>query len=158
MKEIQAKYSRYLENEFDGLNEKQIEEVREIIEIGSRIDLWQIELPDRIKKEGEGRESRGFSKANVGPFEISGVLKDFVDLENECDESNNRYTIYQTLKISKILKNNGVNLGKLKLTKQKNGKTEYLNLEEIEQQGIDIKRIIKNNRLQAEYPIRNETI
>ena len=158
LKEIQAKYSRYLENEFDGLNEKQIEEVREIIEIGSRIDLWQIELPDRIKKEGEGRESRGFSKANVGPFEISGVLKDFVDLENECDESNNRYTIYQTLKISKILKNNGVNLGKLKLTKQKNGKTEYLNLEEIEQQGIDIKRIIKNNRLQAEYPIRNETI
>ena len=84
LKEIQNKYKGYLENEFDGLNEKQIEEVREIIRIGSQIDLWQIELPKRIAKDGESR-GRGFTDKNAGPFELTGLLKNFVELEDTVD-------------------------------------------------------------------------
>ena len=84
LKEIQNKYKRYLENDFDGLNEKQIEEVQEIIRLGSQIDLWQIELPDRISKSG-GSHKRGITNKNVGPFELTGVLRDFVELEDEVE-------------------------------------------------------------------------
>ena len=84
LKEIQGKYKGYLENEFDGLTEKQIEEVREIIRIGSQIDLWQIQLPNRIAKDGE-TQVRGFTDKNAGPFELTGLLKDFVELEDEVD-------------------------------------------------------------------------
>ena len=59
LKEIQNKYKEYLENEFEGLNEKQTEEIREIIRLGSQIDLWQIDLQDRIAKDVENR-GRGF--------------------------------------------------------------------------------------------------
>ena len=84
LKEIQNKYKKYLDNEFDGLNEKQIEEVKEIIRIGSLIDLWQIELSNRITKSG-GNQIRGFTDKGKWPFEITGVLKDFVELEDTVD-------------------------------------------------------------------------
>ena len=84
LKEIQNKYKGYLENEFDVLTEKQIEEVREIIRIGSKIDLWQIQLPNRIAKDGE-TQVRGFTDKNTGPFELTGLLKDFVELEDTVD-------------------------------------------------------------------------
>ena len=139
MKEIQAKYSRYLENEFDGLNEKQIEEVREIIEIGSRIDLWQIELPDRIKKEGEGRESRGFSKANVGPFELVGLLQEFVKTENEVNEIVNATTVDKFINLLKQLQSIGVDVSKIqnKDTIETLAKKSGISKEKIEKIGLD---------------------
>ena len=85
LKEIQNKYKEYLENDFDGLNKKQVEEVKEIIKLGSQIDLWQIELPERIVKNRETHE-RGFTDKNAGPFELTGLLRDFVELEDEVDE------------------------------------------------------------------------
>ena len=94
LKEIQNKYKRYLENDFDGLNEKQIEEVQEIIRLGSQIDLWQIDLQDRIAKDGESR-GRGFTDKNAGLFELTGLLKDFVEIEDEVD---GKYIIGRSLK------------------------------------------------------------
>ena len=86
---IQEKYKKYLEGDFEDLNEKQIGEVREIIEIGSQIDLWQIDLPKPEKKEGNLRNSTGdFSSEKTGLFEISSLLQDFVKLEKELDDSN----------------------------------------------------------------------
>ena len=84
LKEIQNKYKGYLENEFDGLNEKQIEEVREIVRLGYTIDLWQIDLPERTKRDVESK-GRSFSDGRVGLFEVTGLLKDFVELEDEVD-------------------------------------------------------------------------
>ncbi len=85
LKEIQSKYKEYLENGFDGLNEKQVEEVEEIISLGSQIDLWQIDLPERVLKQGE-KQSRTFGSKTEGPFEITGLWKDFVELEEDVDE------------------------------------------------------------------------
>ena len=96
LKEIQSKYKEYLEQEFDGLNEKQIEEIEEIIRLGSQIDLWQIELPDRIAKSGETRV-RSFTGKNVGPFELTGLLKDFVELEDEVDGEPKKTTYEQVI-------------------------------------------------------------
>ena len=59
--------------------------MKEIIKLGSQIDLWQIELPERIVKNRETHE-RGFTDKNAGPFELTGLLRDFVELEDEVDE------------------------------------------------------------------------
>lgn len=85
LKDIQNKYKKYLENDFDDLNEEQIEEVQEILRLGFLIDLWQIELPDRIVKNGENNR-KTFGSDNRSPFELVGVLKDFVELQNEVEE------------------------------------------------------------------------
>ena len=95
LKEIQNKYKRYLENDFDGLNEKQIEEVQEIIRLGSQIDLWQIELPKLEIINNIGKEKKSFANKKVGLFEVTGLLKDFVELEDEVD---GKYTIGRSLK------------------------------------------------------------
>ena len=86
---IQEKYKKYLEGDYEALNEKQIDEVKQIIEIGSQIDLWQIELPKLEKKEGNLRNSTGdFSSEKIGIFEISSLLQDFIKLEKEVNDSN----------------------------------------------------------------------
>ena len=86
LKEIQDKYKGYLENEFEGLNEKQIEEVKEIIKLGTGIDLWQIELPEKIiRTKNDSTNNRSFADRNIGPFEVTGLLKDFVELENKVN-------------------------------------------------------------------------
>ena len=97
LKEIQDKYKGYLENEFDGLNEKQIEEVKEIIKLGAQIDLWQMELPEKMQqtRNGENNE-RNLMNKNSGPFGVTGLIKDFVELEDKANEIN---------KIGKSLKN-----------------------------------------------------
>ena len=84
LKEIQNKYKEYLDNDFDDLNEKQIEEVQEILRLGSLIDLWQSELPDRIAKNG-GNHERNFGYNDAGPFELTGILNNFVELKDETN-------------------------------------------------------------------------
>ena len=84
LKEIQGKYKEYLKSEFDGLNEKQVEEIKKVISLGSKVDLWQIDLPERVLKQGE-RQSKSFESKTKGPFEITGLLKDFVEIEDEVE-------------------------------------------------------------------------
>ena len=93
LKEIQGKYKEYLKSEFDGLNEKQVEEIKKIISLGSQVDLWQIDLPERVLKQGE-RQSKSFESKTKGPFEITGLLKDFVEIEDEV-EGKTIKTIYE---------------------------------------------------------------
>ena len=100
LKEIQNKYKGYLEQEFEGLNEKQVEEIEQIIRLGSQIDLWQIDLPDRIVRSGETQE-RVFSGKSVGPFELIGLLKDFVELEDEVDGKPKKTTYEQVIEFIK---------------------------------------------------------
>ena len=57
--------------------------------------------------------------------------------------------VSQTLKIAEALKDNGIRFEKLQLMRNKR----YLLLKEIQQEGIDIKRIIKDNGLDENYPI-----
>lgn len=112
LKEIQKKYKEYLENNFLGLNAKQIEEVRKIIMLGSQIDLWQIELPNRIAKD-RGIQRRGFTDKSKGPFEVTGMLKDFVDLEDEVDEFERRTSVEIFIKDLQQLQSLGVDVSKI---------------------------------------------
>lgn len=112
LKEIQNKYKEYLKNEFEGLNEKQIEEVQEIVRLGSTIDLWQINLPERNKRDGESK-GRSFSDGKVGLFELTGLLKDFVELEDEVDGKDNRTAVERFIQEVRKLYEIGVDVSKM---------------------------------------------
>ena len=114
LKEIQDKYKGYLENEFDGLNEKQIEEVREIIKLGTRIDLWQIELPEKIQQtRSDETNERSLTDRKIGSFEVTGLLKNFIELEKEIDESNNKSAIQKFIETLEKLKEIEVDVSKM---------------------------------------------
>ena len=117
LKEIQDKYKGYLENEFDGLNEKQIEEVREIIKLGTRIDLWQIELPEKIQQtRSDETNERSLTDRKIGAFEVTGILKDFIELEKEIDESNSKSAVQKFIETLEKLQEIGVDVSRLKST------------------------------------------
>ena len=60
--------------------------------------------------------------------------------------------VAETLRVAKILHDNGVDLGKIKLSKMVNGKQKRTLLSEIKQKGIDIEKIIEENHLDREFP------
>ena len=80
LRRIQSKYSKYLEgfDNFNDLTEEDKIRIEEIIDLATEIDLWNINLPPISKSKG--------SKEEFDPFSIEGVLKDFVELEDEVDE------------------------------------------------------------------------
>lgn len=112
LKDIQNKYKGYLDNDFEDLNEKQIEEVQEILRLGSLIDLWQRELPDKIAKNG-GDKRKCFGIDNGSPFELVGVLKDFVELENEVEEIEGRNAVERFIYKLEKLHEIGIDVSKL---------------------------------------------
>jgi len=57
----------------------------------------------------------------------------------------------QTLDIARVLNANKVDLSQIQISRTINGKTVYLLLEEIEQDGVDIARIIKDNGLDGKF-------
>ena len=59
----------------------------------------------------------------------------------------------ELIEICKILANNGIDLKKIRITKKVDKKIEYLSLKEIEQNGIDINKIIEENNLDGNYPL-----
>ena len=61
--------------------------------------------------------------------------------------------IAETLRIVRILRENGVDITKIKLTKVINGKQEYTLLREIEQDGIDMQKVIEENGLDGDFKI-----
>ena len=149
LKEIQSKYKEYLEQEFDEeeLEQKQIEEIEEIIRLGSEVDLWQIELPDRIAKSGETQE-RSLTDKNSGPFELTGLLKDFVKLEDEVDESEYKTVVERFIETLKQLQTIGVDVSKLvaidtiETLAEKSG----INREKLEEIGLDLTLRIGNQK------------
>ena len=112
LKEIQNKYKGYLENGFDGLNEKQIEEVEEILKLGSKIDLWQIELPSKIAKDGR-TQVRGFTDKNAGPFELTSLLKDFIELKEGTDVLNDKNAVERLIETLEKMQEIGVDVSKI---------------------------------------------
>ena len=68
---------------------------------------------------------------------------------------NKKDIITETIEIASILKKNGVNLSKVQLTKVEKGKSIFILLKEIKQEGIDIERIIKENNLDGDFPLGN---
>ena len=114
LKEIQNKYKKYLKKGLDGLNEKQLEEVKEIIKVGNKIDLWQIQLPERTQQTRNVNDTeRSLIDRDIDPFEITGYLKDFVDLENEVDEIERANLVVKLINTLKLMKSIGVDVSKI---------------------------------------------
>ena len=88
LRRIQNQYSKYLEgfDNFEDLTEEDKSRIQEIIDLASEIDLWSIELPPIPKSRGNNEE--------VNPFEVTGVLRDFVEIQDEIDNIE-RKTIYE---------------------------------------------------------------
>ena len=94
LEDIQSKYKEYLDGDYKNKNEKQIDEINKILRLGEKIDLWQITL---LEKEGNGgNETSNGSKDNkFGPFEITGILRDFI--EQEDDIENDKKTPFEEI-------------------------------------------------------------
>ena len=158
LKEVQGKYKGYLENEFDGLNEKQIEEVKEIVRLGSTIDLWQIDLPERTKRDGESK-GRSFSDGRVGLFEVTGLLKDFVELEDEVDGRKKERSMSVFVRVCESLSKQGLEFDKFTFTKKvnENGMRKSIakTLEDIQQEypDIDITKVLEETGVDLNYSI-----
>ena len=98
LRRIQSKYSKYLDgfDEYPELDNGAKNGIREIIELSSEIDLWSIDLPPIPKTRG--------SKAKFDPFTVEGVLRDYVEFEDEINEID-KLTSFE--KILKFVEKNG---------------------------------------------------
>ena len=112
LKDIQTKYSKYLNNEPTDLSEEKIAEIQEIIALGTNINLWQAELPDRIQKNKQAGDREQKRNSDELPFEVTGILKDFVELEKEVNEKEN--TIQKFIEKLRKLQQIGVDVSDIK--------------------------------------------
>ena len=88
LKRIQSKYEKYLQNpelynDFDEEEQEEIEEIQNIIKKGSEIDLWEIEFPDRIGKDGKKVNE---SELENIEFYLEGTMRDLYELQEEIEE------------------------------------------------------------------------
>ena len=101
LRKIQSKYDKYLEgfDNFEDLADEDKSRIKEIIDLASEIELWDMELPPIPKTKG--------SKEEFDPFIVEGILKDFVEFEDKVDNSITRNTLLKNaLKIEKWCKEN----------------------------------------------------
>ena len=99
---IQNKYQEYLygfEN-YPDLDAKKKTQIQAIIEKGLEIDLWDTQLPPKSAQDID-------KIINVDTFEVRGLMKDFVELENEVDEiAGSAILLKNALKIQKWCEEN----------------------------------------------------
>ena len=86
LRRVQNKYGKYLDG-FEGaedLTQEDKTRIQEVIGLASEIDLWDAELPPIPRTRGKAEQ--------LDPFAITGVLKDYVEFENEIDSNENATT------------------------------------------------------------------
>ncbi len=78
LKRIQKKYSKYLTGPINdpSLSKTDIYEIQEIVNIGLKINLWDIEIPKKLIKS-KGMED---DTEKISAFEVKGEQKKFVEL------------------------------------------------------------------------------
>ena len=82
LKRIQEKYIKYIDEPklLEELDKNQKQEVEEIIRLGNDITIWDFEFPDIIKKHVKK------SNFTLDDFSLTGILKDYYDLNLEADK------------------------------------------------------------------------
>ena len=95
LKRIQSKYEKYLQNpelynDFDEEEQGEIEEIQNIIKKGSEIDLWEIEFPDKIGKNGKKVNE---SELENIEFYLEGTMRDLYELQEEIEEEEEKRTV-----------------------------------------------------------------
>ena len=112
LKDIQTKYIKYLDGNFEGLEEKQIQEIKHILDLGAEIDLWQAQLPDR-QIIAKGNNTQSNAKQTITPFEIEGILKDFVEIEEKVEKIENETSVERFINKLNQLEGKGVDVSKI---------------------------------------------
>ena len=75
LKRIKMKYEKYLTQPFgNNLTEKDVIEITEILELGKTIDLWNMDIPDRVISPDEKEIDQ------IETFKAKGETKKFLDL------------------------------------------------------------------------------
>ena len=94
LRRIQSKYNKYLDGfeEYQELDDDEKNRIQEIIELSSEIDLWSIDLPPIPKTRG--------SKAEFDPFTVEGVLRNYVEFEDEISKIDKLTSFEKILKFS----------------------------------------------------------
>ena len=114
---------------------------------------FELEVREAIK-QGQARGETTYDEKVLESFKIieeqEDVVKSFEKMEESLDNILKRSAISKTLEICKILKESGVDLSKIQISKKINGQTKTILLKEIEQEGIDIEKIIEEKGLDGE--------
>lgn len=109
------------------------------------------------KNKLDGKFKLGMNIAKLrSAYNYSGEYKMSEEERKEAEELGlleKESSIAKVLKLARILVDNGVDFTKLKTTKVINKKQEYILLKEIEQDGIDIQKIIEENKLDANFKL-----
>ena len=106
LKRIQSKYEKYLQNpelynDFEEEEQEEIEEIQNIIKKGSEIDLWEIEFPDKIGKNGKKVNE---SELENIEFYLEGTMSDLYELQEEIEEEEEKGTVERFIgKIEKLI-------------------------------------------------------
>lgn len=136
---IQNEYMKYIKGfeQFPDLDEEKKEEIDKILNKGAEIDLWDIELtPNIIQKTNKLLE--------VNDFEVTGVMRDFTELEKETNKLTRNY-LSNAKKILEFVKENG----RLPNSKAKNVEEKTLGIALISIRGNLINQY-KNERTEEE--------
>ena len=101
LRRIQNKYSKYLDEfeNFEDLTEEDKSRIEEIIDLATEIDLWNIDLPPISKSKG--------SKEDISPFAIEGVLRDFVEVNEEVEKIEDEHAMTTFVKVCEALARQG---------------------------------------------------
>lgn len=145
LRRIQSKYSKYLDgfDNFKDLTDEDKTRIEEIIELATEIDLWNIELPSIPKTRG--------SKEEFELFSIEGVLRDFVEFEEEINDIEGRTKIAEFIEIAEKLNNSGIEVGKLPQGRRVNNKDVPNTLQDLVEQGKIPKEVLNVLGLYGKY-------
>lgn len=72
------------------MTEEEKSRIQEIINLAFEIDLWNIELPTIPNSRGSNEE--------ITPFEITGALRDYVEIQSEIDNIERKTTYEEVIK------------------------------------------------------------
>ena len=149
LRRIQNKYSKYLDEfeNFEDLTEEDKSRIEEIIDLATEIDLWNIDLPQISKSKG--------SKEDISPFAIEGVLRDFVEVNEEVEKIEDEHAMTTFVRVCEALAKQGFDFKKIFYSRRIDGKDIYITLEDIGQEypNIDIIKVIEEAGVKLNYSL-----
>ena len=143
LRRIQNKYSKYLDGfeNFEELTEEDKSRIEEIIDLATEIDLWNIDLPPIPKSKG--------SKEDISPFAIEGVLRDFVEVNEEVEKIENEHAMTTFVKVCEALARQGFDFKNFVYMRNRVNKT----LADIQGEcpNIDMAKVLEETGVELNY-------
>ena len=109
--------------------------------------MWNIDLPPISKSKG--------SKEDISPFAIEGVLRDFVEVNEEVEKIEDEHAMTTFVRVCEALAKQGFDFKKIFYSRRIDGKDIYITLEDIGQEypNIDIIKVIEETGVESNYSL-----